>query len=94
MRVGTISQSEKTTTEGVAAPVEEARAAVHDQAVAHVDETSGRQGGKRAGLWVAVTSMVTVLLSRMSRGGQGARALLSAHCSGLLVTDRSSAYNW
>jgi len=94
MRVGTISQSEKTTTEVVAAPVEEARASVHDQAVAHVDETSWRQGGKRAWLWVAVTSMVTVLLIRMSRGGQVARELLGEHFSGILVTDRSSASNW
>ena len=74
--------------------MEEARASVHDQAVAHVDETSWRQGGKRAWLWVAVTSMVTVLLIRMSRGGQVARELLGKHFSGILVTDRSSAYNW
>jgi transposase len=94
MSVGTISQSEKATTEVVAAPVEEARASVHDQAVAHVDETSWRQGGKRAWLWVAVTSMVTVFLIRMSRGGQVARELLGEHFSGILVTDRYSAYNW
>ncbi len=94
MSVGTISQSEKATTEVLAAPVEEARASVHDQAVAHLDETSWRQGGKRAWLWVAVTSMVTVFLIRMSRGGQVARELLGEHFSGILVTDRYSAYNW
>jgi transposase len=94
MSVGTISQSEKATTEVLAAPVEEARASVHDQAVAHVDETSWRQGGKRAWLWVAVTSMVTVFLIRMSRGGQVARELLGKPFSGILVTDRYSAYNW
>src|SRR5262249_41954981 len=62
MSVGTISQSEKATTEVVAAPVEAARAYVHEQAVAHLDETSWRQGDKRAWLWVAVTSLVTVFL--------------------------------
>jgi len=32
--------------------------------VAHLDETSWRQGAKRAWLWVAVTSLVTVFLVR------------------------------
>ena len=48
IRVGTISQLERATTAAVATPVEEARAYVHEQAVAHLDETSWCQGGKRA----------------------------------------------
>ena len=47
--VGTISQLEQATTEVWAAPVEEARTSVHAQEVAHLDETSWRQGNKRAG---------------------------------------------
>src|SRR6266852_4846140 len=94
MSVGTISQSEKATTEVVAEPVEEARTYVHAQRVAHLDETSWRQGDQRAWLWAAVTSLVTVFLIRMSRGGQVARELLGEHFSGILVTDRYSAYNW
>jgi len=94
MSAGTISQSEKATTAVVAEPVEEARAYVHKQAVAHLDETSWRQGAKRAWLWVAVTGLVTVFLVRMSRGGQVARELLGEQFAGILVTDRYSAYNW
>jgi transposase len=94
MSVGTISPLEQATTAAVAAPVEEARRYVHEQEVAHLDETSWRQGGKRAWLWVAVTSWVTVFLVRMSRGGQVARELLGETFSGILVTDRYSAYNW
>src|SRR5215471_8199549 len=94
MSVGTISQSEQATTAVVAASVEAARAYVQEQAVAHLDETSWRQGGKRAWLWVAVTSLVTVFLVRMSRGGQVARELLGEQFAGILVTDRYSAYNW
>jgi len=94
MRVGTIRQSEQATTEVVAEPVEEARASVHEQAVAHRDETSGRQGAKRAWRWVAVTSLVTVFRVRMSRGGHVARERLGEQCSGLLVTERSRAYHW
>ncbi len=94
MSVGTISQSEKATTKALAEPVEEARAYVQEQSVAHLDETSWRQGEKRAWLWVAVTSWVTVFLVRLSRGGQVARELLGEGFCGILVTDRSSAYNW
>lgn len=94
MSVGTISQSEKATTAVVAAPVEEARTYVHEQQVAHLDETSWRQGDHRAWLWVAVTSWVTVFLVRLSRGGQVARELLGEGFRGIVVTDRSSAYNW
>ena len=43
---------------------------------------------------MAVTSWVTVFVVRMSRGGQVARELLGERFSGLLVTDRYSAYNW
>jgi len=94
MRVGTISPWEQATTAAVAAPVEEARTYVQAQEVAHLDETSWRPGDKRAWLWVAVTSFVTVLVVRMSRGGQVARELLGETFSGILVTDRYSASNW
>jgi transposase len=40
-----------------------------------------------------VTSLVTVLLVWMSRGSQVARALWGEQCSGILVTERYSAYN-
>jgi transposase len=94
MSVGTISQSETLTTSVVAEPVKEARDLVEKQAVAHLDETSWREAGKRAWLWVAVTSWVTVFVIRLSRGGQVARELLGEHFSGILVTDRYSGYNW
>ena len=92
--VGTISQLEQAATAAVAAPVEEARTSVHEQEVAHLDETSWRQGEKRAWLWVAVTSVVTVFLVRLSRGAHVARELLGEEFSGILVTDRYSGYNW
>jgi transposase len=94
LRVGTISPLEQATPAAVAAPVEEARTAVHEQAVAHLDETSWRQGGQRAWLGVAVPSVVTVFVVRRSRGRQVARELLGERFSGLLVTDRDSAYTW
>ena len=53
----------------------------------------GVRGGKRAGLWVAVTSWVTGFVVRMSRGGEVARELLGETFAGILVTDRYSADN-
>ena len=94
LSVGTISQLEQATTEAVAAPVEEAQTAVQAQTVAHLDETRWRQGSQRAWLWVAVTIVVTVFVVRLSRGAEVARALLGEAFSGILVTDRYSAYNW
>jgi hypothetical protein len=91
MSVGTIGPLEQATTEAVAAPVEEARTYVQAQEGAYLDETSWRQGDKRAWLWVAVTSLVTVFVVRLSRGGQVARELLGEHFSGILVTDRYRA---
>jgi transposase len=94
MSVGTISPLEQATTEALAAPIEEARTYVHEQEVAHLDETSWRQRDKHAWLWVAVTSWVTVFVVRLSRGGEVARELLGKRFGGILVTDRYSAYNW
>jgi transposase len=88
LSVGTISQLEQATTKVVAEPVEEACPYVQAQEVAHLDETSWRQGGKRAWLWVAVTRWVTVFVVRMSRRGAVARALLGETFAGILVTDR------
>jgi transposase len=94
MSLGTISTLETATVEAVAAPVEEARAFVQEQASVSMDETGWHQGGQRAWLWVAVTTWVTVFLVRLSRGGQVARDLLGKSFHGILITDRWSAYNW
>jgi transposase len=94
MSVGTVSQLEQATTAVLAAPIEAARTYVHEQKVAHLDETSWRQGDKGAWLWVAVTLWVTVFVVRLSRGGHVARELLGETFAGILVTDRYSAYHW
>jgi transposase len=94
MSLGTISTLEAATVEAVAAPVEEARTYVQQQASVSMDETGWRQGDQRAWLWVAVTTWVTVFLVRLSRGGKVARDLLGTQFQGILVTDRFSAYHW
>ena len=76
LSVGTLSQLEQATAAVVAGPVEEACTYVHAQKVAHLDETSWREGGKRAWLWVAVTSWVTVFFGAdVTRWRSGSRAV-------------------
>jgi transposase len=94
LSLGTLSTLETATAQAVAKPVEEARAYVHKQASAHLDETGWREGGQRAWLWVAVTTWVTVFVVRLSRGGKVARDLLGTAFDGILISDRFSAYNW
>ena len=94
MSLGTINTLEAATAQAVVAPVEEAHAYVQEQASASLDETGWRQGNQRAWLWVAVSTWVTVIVVRLSRGGQVARELLGTAFDGILVSDRFSAYNW
>jgi transposase len=92
--VGTIVNLAPETVQAVAAPVAEARAYVHAQPVAYVDETGWREGRQRAWLWTAVTSWVTVFVVRRSRSAAVAQELLGEDFWGWLVTDRWSAYGW
>jgi transposase len=90
--LGSISDAERVVSEALAAPVQEAHAYVQKQPVAGADETGWRQGSKRAWLWVAVTTWVTVFRIHLSRGADAARALLGTF-AGYLTTDRWNGYN-
>ena len=59
-----------------------------------MDETGWRESNAKAWFWVAATSLVTVFLIRGSRGGKVVRELLGETFSGVLNSDRWSAYNW
>ncbi len=91
---GSICALEQRTSEALSEPVAEARAYVKEQAVVHMDETGWRESNQKAWLWVAATSLVTVFLIQCSRGGQVARKMLGETFSGILNSDRWSAYNW
>lgn len=94
MSLGTIANLEQATVQAVAAPVADAQAYVRVPPVAHLDETGWREGHARAWLWVAVTAWVTVFTVRVSRGAKVAQEILGERFSGILVTDRWSAYTW
>jgi transposase len=94
MSLGTVANLEQATPQALVAPVAEARACVHAQPVAYLDETGWREGRQRAWWWTAVTSCVTVFVVQLSRGAMVAQALLGERVWGWLVTDCWRAYTW
>jgi len=92
MSLGSVSACEQAVSDSLCEPVAEAKGYVEAAPVKHSDETGWREGKKRAWLWSAVTSAVTVFLVHASRGGKAARELLGSF-SGILVSDRWNGYN-
>src|SRR6266540_5064562 len=92
--LGTMANLEPVTTQAVAAPVAEARAAVQAQPAASVDETGWREGQQRAWLWTVVTAWGRVFAVRLSRSRQVAHELLGARVWGWVVTERWRASSW
>jgi transposase len=92
--LGSIANLEQATREALAAPVEEVAQAIQKEPVVHADETGWFEHSKRAWLWVAVTAQMAFFLLRTSRGAQVAQELLGAAFTGILISDRWSAYTW
>ena len=99
LALGSVSKMEQFVSEAIAAPVEEVRAAVREQPVAHQDETGwweGPHNGRkaRAWLWVAATAVATVFRIVRSRGAEVTQEMLGKDFRGFLVVDRWAAYRW
>ena len=92
--LGSVPTLERRTGEAISEPVDEAREYVQRQPVVNMDETGWREANQRAWLWVAATTLVTVFLIRLSRGGQVVKELLGETFQGVVGSDRWSAYNW
>lgn len=92
--LGSISNLEQATSSAVAVRVEEVARVIREEPVVHADETGWYERSKRAWLWVAVTSRMALFLIRGSRGAHVAKELLGAAFTGILVSDRWSAYAW
>lgn len=94
LSLGSIPTLVQRTSQAISEPVNEAHEYVKVQAVVHSDETSWPEANQKAWLWVVATTLVTVFLIRCSRGGQVAREMLGETFTGIVVSDRWSAYNW
>lgn len=92
--LGSVPALKQATSAALAVPVAEAHAYMRAQARVNVDETGWREANRKAWLWVAVTTWVTVFLVQAGRGGQAAKTLLGEAFSGVAGTDRWSGYTW
>jgi transposase len=92
--LGTVQALEQATSVALEAPVAEVSAAIQEQSVANVDETSWREDHRKGWLWVVVTPVATLFLLRLSRGAQVVKELLKETFAGVVGSDRWSGYNF
>jgi transposase len=92
--LGSVSNLEQATSEAIAAPVEEIARALPKEPIVHMDETGWFEQSKRAWLWIAVTARMALFAIRHSRGAKVAKEFLGTAFSGILISDRWSAYDW
>jgi transposase len=91
--LGAVVRQEQVQSAALAPVVEEARGTVQQAAVVNMDETGWRQEQRRAWLWTAVTAELTVFCIDRSRGGAVVEALLRSAFTGVVGSDRWSAYS-
>ena len=99
---GGVGRLRQEMSEAVSAPVAEAKGYVQAQAVKHSDETSFVQGNrdgqnphkKKGWLWVLATPLVSFFEVVLSRSQATAKALIGENFSGVVNSDRYSAYYW
>jgi transposase len=88
---GTVCDLEQQTTQALAPVVAAATEQVRKQAT-NVDETSWRQDGEKAWLWVAVSTYLTIYQICGSRGRKELDCLLGEDYDQVVTSDRWSAY--
>jgi transposase len=91
--LGTVANLEQEVSAALAAPHQEALAAVRAAAVKHADETSWKLRGRLCWLWTAATTQVVAFLIHAKRGAAGLTALLGAAIQGILCSDRWRVYD-
>jgi len=92
--LGSIPAQEQRVSQALKQPVEAARKYVQTQKAVNLDETGWHELTKQVWLWVCTTPSVTVFRIFQGRGGSGAAELLGENYSGIVGSDRYSAYNW
>jgi transposase len=89
---GMIAKLEQSTSSALESPMAELEEYVRSQP-ANVDETSWREAGQRAWLWVVVTPLVTIFHIAATRCGKVAKQLLGPARGQVVTSDRWKAYN-
>lgn len=93
MSLGAVVGCQKTASNALAKPFDEAAQYACKQRTKYVDETSWRQGRRWVWLWTLATASVVIFKIQMRRNTAAARSLLG-RIRGFIVTDRAGAYNW
>lgn len=91
--LGTVSALEAETAAALEKPYEEAKAEVRGAAMKNTDETGWKQQGRRCWLWTAATATAAFFVIHVRRGFVGLQALLGEAITGVVCSDRWSAYN-
>ena len=91
--LGTIANLEQEMSAALALAHQEAVAAVRQAPVKYVDETGWKQAGRKRWLWAAATTRVAVFVIDVFRNVSALRKLLGSTLSGILCSDRWSAYD-
>jgi transposase len=86
-------RQEQAQSAALAPTIKEAQAAVQQADAVNMDETGWRQEQRRAWLWTVVTGALTVFWIDRSRGGAVVDALLGSEFTGVVGSDRWSAYS-
>lgn len=89
---GMVAKLEQSTSAALERPMAELEECVRTQP-ANVDETSWREAGRRAWLWVVVTPLVTIFHIAATRCGKVARQLLGPTHGQVVTSDRWKAYS-
>lgn len=92
--LGMIAKLERQCAADLEGPVAELHDEILSAPSVHIDETSWREGGKRAWLWVVTCATATVFRIARSRGSDVAKSLLGEPPVPVVVSDRFPSYNW
>lgn len=94
LSVGALARLEQTTSTALEPVVAEVAAAVQQAPVANLDETGWWQGKIRSWLWTMVTETLTLFRLDPTRSKAVAQALLGPDWTGIVGSDRYSAYRY
>jgi transposase len=92
--LGMIAKLERITADALEQPVSELAERVKAADSANIDETGWRENGRKAWLWVVVTSLGVVFRVARSRAGAVAKDLLGEQPQPIVISDRFPGYEW
>ena len=91
--LGTVIALEAETSAALAGPYQEVQEEVRGAAVKNTDETGWSEAGQKRWLWMAATATAALFVIHLRRGFAGLQALLGEVISGVVCSDRWSAYS-